>query len=135
MSMDAPGPAPGAPATMPVVPENCILWQDPDHLLTAGAGSLMEIVKTYYQESHDSAMLRRCSECGQLWLYRFYEEIDWKGGEDPTWRTWLPVASAEEADRLCATSWRAVREMRPVLLNDWPKGAPQTAFWLRGGAA
>lgn len=84
-------------------PLKCVLWRDErlDNL-----HEILETIETYLDDSHDMRRLLKCRECGQLYFYRFLEFIDYVNGEDPQYRTYIPVASAEDAAILsCLPDW------------------------------
>lgn len=62
----------------------------------------LELVKTIIDESHHIRNIKKCPECGQLYLYEFYEEIDWVSGEDPQYRALIPVQNLAEGEALGA---------------------------------
>lgn len=104
-----------------VRPEKCHLM-DLAGLAAKDIIGPMETVKAYQDESHLIRMLYRCSRCGQLYFYEFYEEIDWVDSEDPQWRTMIPVADEASAgllNRMPPMSFGAY----PAIRMDYPKEA------------
>lgn len=80
-------------------PTQCHLWtQDP--LDREELSRVLLIVREFEDDSHLSRRLLRCQDCGQLYFYEWYEEIDWSEGNDPQYSTWIPVVSAEQAEEL-----------------------------------
>jgi hypothetical protein len=57
-------------------------------------------IKVYSEESHFERGLLVCSEFGQNYFYKFYEEIDWDEGEDGLYMTWITIEDIECADEL-----------------------------------
>jgi hypothetical protein len=113
-------------------PTACALWTDPEPRLSGPLSRNFELLQQFEHESHWSRALLRCRECGQRYVYEFYEEIDWADGEDPQYRTWVPVDSDAEVDRLRQAGPGGLAGFRPCLRRDWPKGAPApTVFWVR----
>ncbi|MFH1574672.1 MAG: hypothetical protein ABIG68_11855 [Acidobacteriota bacterium] len=80
-----------------IEPARCHLWTK-SPLRDEDLKSSLEKVKTYEDESHLKRALYRCRDCGQLYLFEFYEEVDWQGGDDPQWSAWIPVTGVEQAD-------------------------------------
>jgi len=108
----------------------CVLWANPNLLKEKGVRDLFELVEPYVQESHFSRELLKCRECGQLYFREFYEEIDWEGGEDPQYITYIPVTSPEEAEPLREMDKLQLLEIRPRLQSDWPKGEARRVAWV-----
>lgn len=80
-------------------PEQCILWKKPE-LIDGPLKNHFEYLKTFTDNSHMERSLLRCRECGQLYFYEFYEEIDWESGNDPQYITLIPVRTSVEAKTL-----------------------------------
>jgi len=71
-----------------------------------------------------------------LYFYEFYEVIDWMNGNDPQYRSYLPVDSIEEADELARLSVFDILDHYPRLQSDWPTAAEHPrVFWIRRGEA
>lgn len=65
-------------------PIKCHLWQKEE--LTEQdlyTGNSFELLRTFADENHLSRCLLKRKDCGRLYFYEFYEEIDWKQGNDP----------------------------------------------------
>jgi hypothetical protein len=58
--------------------------------------------------------------------------IDWVGGNDPQYRTLIPVADEEGADRLNALDMIEILQYFPRLQSDWPKDADEPKVWWSG---
>src|SRR5579863_5345869 len=85
---------------MPPLPEfpeplECILWRSPGRL--ENIQDVLDTIETYMDDSHHMRRLVKCRECGQLYFYEFLEFVDYQDGEDPQYRTYIPVASGEDA--------------------------------------
>ncbi|MDI6739344.1 MAG: hypothetical protein QME74_03155 [Candidatus Edwardsbacteria bacterium] len=92
----------------------------------------MDTVAVYEDESHLIRKLYHCRKCGQLYFYEFYEEIDWAEGNDPQYRTMIPVADERSGDLLNLmppVSFGAY----PAIRMDYPKEAtaPQPPCWTK----
>ena len=109
-------------------PTQCVLWENP----APGARfEGFERLDTYVDDDHLSRHLLRCRECGQLYFYEFYEWIDWEGGNDPQYRTYIPVESDTEIEALKKASPFELLKYFPRLQRDWPKEAPApTVRWI-----
>jgi hypothetical protein len=99
----------------------CHLWQAqtiPESKLR------LRVVKTLVDDSHDVRSIKKCRDCGQLYLYEFHEEIDWINGEDPQYRSLTPlrsIAELHDPDGDLAD--------RPRLQWDWLK-EKETPHWV-----
>lgn len=88
--------------------------------------------------SHFVVRVLACPVCGQHCVSIFTETIDWQDGEDPQYRSVLPVTSEESAALLAASpdSLVALIESlgrdRRYLQDDWPKDAPHRTRWADG---
>lgn len=113
-----------------VRPERCHLM-DLSGLTAQDITGPMETVKAYQDESHLIRMLLRCPRCGQLYFYEFYEEVDWADGEDPQWRTLVPVADQASADAIDQLPGGALGSY-PAIHMDYPKEAtaPGQPYWV-----
>ena len=72
----------------------------------------------------------KCKECGQLYLYEFFEEIDWVDGEDPQYVTYIPVRSKGEAEEINKVGLWELQTFSPRINKDWPKGKPRRIYWM-----
>lgn len=88
------------------------------------------MVREYEEDSHLMHRLYRCRKCGQLYFYEFYEEIDWAEGNDPQYRTLVPVEDEGSAELL---SRKAPIELLayPSIRMDFPRKAkePEKPRW------
>ena len=113
-----------------ITPEFCHLWKEksPDTV------KYLQIVKEYagpFNTDADEAMrsVKKCSNCGQLY---FYEMLEWRddGGNDPIYRTIIPVKEAEDADKLAKLSQFDVLDHLPQIRYNWPDDAKHPSiFW------
>src|SRR5690606_29691657 len=110
--------------------EQCVRWtretpQQED--LYAG----LETIATYTEESHEILRLRRCTECGQLYLYQFHEEIDWIDGNDPQYRTLTPVVPKDPAKPVEQLQLGEFDFVGPTLKSDWPADVDEPKmYWV-----
>ncbi len=112
-------------------PAQCILWKEPERIVGKFA-ALFECLETFEDESHLNRCLLKCRECGQLYFYEFYEEIDWSDGDDPQYRTYIPVETPAEIELLRKSSPLELMRFTPRLMRDFPRGgkAPRCG-WIR----
>ncbi len=111
-------------------PTQCILWETPN-LLESLQQDRFERLETYVDENHLMRRLLRCRECGQLYFYEFYEEIDWEDGDDPQFVTYIPVEKPDDIERLKKASSVELSKYFPRLQRDFPKDASTpTVRWV-----
>jgi hypothetical protein len=111
-------------------PINCHLWQM-EHLTPADLHGCFERVEQFMDDSHHTRSLLKCRRCGQLYFYEFYEWIDWEGGNDPQYQTYIPVESQEDIDSLLNTNEFTILSFSPRLQSDFPRDAREPkVFWI-----
>jgi hypothetical protein len=59
-------------------PTQGVLWEHPE-LVLEPLKDRFERIDTYVDESHLMRFLLKCRECGQLYFFELYEEINWEG--------------------------------------------------------
>lgn len=69
-------------------PVQCHLWQK--EALTK-EDFAFETVRTFADESHFERAVIRCAQCGQHYFYEWIEEVDWDGGNDKMYNTFIPI--------------------------------------------
>ena len=112
-------------------PTQCELWAKPE-LVLKPTKERFELVETFADESHFWRYLLRCRECGQQYFFEFYEQIDWEGGDDPQYSTYVPVETDAEITLLKATAPFGLLDFVPRLHKDFPKGAKEPAArWVK----
>src|SRR5687768_7551684 len=80
----------------------------------------LALVRTISDTSHHSEDLKRCSSCGGFWFYRFYERVDFSGGDD-TITVWYSPVTQQEASQIMQTEGRPDLRFlsnRPSLIQD-----------------
>lgn len=114
-------------------PTQCHLWQA-EKLNPQDLYGCFESLEDFGEEdTHFRRALMRCKSCGQLYYYEFYEWIDWEGGNDPQYRTWVPVESREEIEELNKTDHISLLKYFPRLQSDFPRDATEAkVFWVGG---
>jgi hypothetical protein len=113
-------------------PTQCALWKKPELIDEPNRRDRFELLDTYVDESHLFRDLLKCEECGQLYCFEFYEEIDWEDGNDPQYSTYIPVETGAEIQILRKASPLKLLEHLPQLRRDFPKDAksPKT-YWAK----
>jgi hypothetical protein len=112
------------------LPLDCHLWKKQN--LTHSDLACLEEVERYIDDSRLIRSLRRCKECGHLYLYQLIEVIDYALGHDSQYRTYLPVDSGEDVPDLMKSRTKSIGEFAPSLHSDWPKGFSEPeVFWVR----
>jgi len=114
-------------------PLNCHLWTKPDVTIEDLRNSL-EDIKTYEEDSHLLRTLKKCKTCGQLFFYEFFEEVDWVGGNDPQYLTWIPVENEKIGDELNTINGGELNKS-PRIVQNWPSDAkdPPVPKKISGG--
>jgi hypothetical protein len=108
-------------------PEQCALWRSPE--VVRDSHEIFEAVVTYQDESDHRRVLLKCRECGHLYFYEMYEPCHW-GDDDPVYRTYIPVASAEQATEVAALSVWDVARCAPAIHENWSRGKDRSEiFW------
>lgn len=82
-----------------------------------------DLVERFDDTSHLMHSLIKCRECGQLYYYEYYDEVDYEDGDEPVFLTYIPVDTDEEIERLKAMSRSELMSVVPRLHYDIPKGA------------
>jgi hypothetical protein len=103
-------------------PTQCVLWEYPE-LVLEPLKDRFERIDTYVDESHLMRSLLKCRECGQLYFFEFYEEINWEGGNDLQYSTYIPVETEDEIKTLKTASPFKLLDFSPRLQRDFPKDA------------
>ena len=112
-------------------PEACILWREPERAAANIGRDCFDLVEVVFEDSHSWRNILRCRECGQLYLYDFFEMVDWEDGEDPQYWMWIPVGSPEEAAEIKGLPTEALSDVYPRLQRDYPKGATAPKlYWV-----
>lgn len=117
---------------MSAVGLHCTLRTDPGIVGSRPLKAQFEMVETIVKTDHWWRYLLRCRCCGTLYLFTFYETIDWASGRDPQTSTWIPVASEEDAVPLRDAPMDDLSGFVPRLVKDWPSGldAPEIKWVL-----
>jgi hypothetical protein len=115
-----------------ITPLQCHLWQKKTISTSDIGPDTFTVLRTYEDESHFIRRLLQCKDCGQLYFYEFTEEIDWERGEDPQYRTFIPVPSEAEAEVLNQLQPIELLQFFPRLQSDWPaNAAAPIVSWIK----
>lgn len=112
-----------------MIPTQCQLWHK-EHLTNEDIqiDRHFECVNTFGEGTHEVKRLLRCKDCDQLYMYEYYEWIDWIAGDDPSMCLFLPVESEEEARRVATLPTADLLRLEPHVRGDWPE---RTIRWVR----
>lgn len=97
------------------LPTKCHLWKSlpsKDKLFSA-----FQDVKNYRNDYHNTRDLKRCKKCGQLYFHEFYEEVDFRDGDDREYNCFIPVDSVDAADELNKLSRFQLTRFSSIFLN------------------
>jgi hypothetical protein len=127
-----PSRAEGMPLTISIpTPAQCHLWLKEDLSPADLDGTTFERLHTYDDDSHLNRRLLRCTDCGQLYFYEFYEEIDHDNSEDPQYRTYIPVTDEADAAKLAKMWPFELLTFTPRLQRDFPREAKHPSVcWI-----
>jgi hypothetical protein len=103
-------------------PIGCAYWNKPEAMPSDELIKSSDLIERFDDTSHLMHALIKCRECGQLYFYEFYDEIDWENGDDPMYMTYIPVSTREEIDQLKAMSRSEILTVFPRLHYDILKG-------------
>jgi len=100
------------------------------------ARSARRIEAELIDESHFIVTIQVCSVCSQRFVSVFTETIDWVDGEDPQYRTLLPITDLEcaalKADGVSEARLNALGPDRRSLRHDFPKGGLARSYRGKG---
>lgn len=113
--------------------QKCSLWNIDEQDKFSSLPFVLTPVKTYIEDDDLVRKLFRCTECEQLYFYEYIEDTDWNEGNDPQYRTLIPVDSENQADRMSKMSEVDILRFSPRLQNDWSKDAKEKTGWFWSG--
>lgn len=112
-----------------VLPIKCHLWTK--DILTPNDFYSLEQVERYTDDDHFIRQLMRCSICGQYYYKEFLEHIDWVNGNDPQYRTYIPIKYDQQViKRLNALDEFEIHLVSPRLLDDWEADDQRKIRWI-----
>jgi hypothetical protein len=111
-------------------PEQCHLWQKDSLVVADLSMDDFTIVEDICDDEHDIRKLLQCNQCGQRYFYEFHEEIDWVNGNDPQYRTYVPVQTDEEIRLLKQTDYWFINSFYPRLQWNWSSDNTHTIMWI-----
>lgn len=113
-------------------PTQCVLWENPELIRQDTMKDRFELLDTYEDDSHLRRYLLKCRECGQRYFFEFYEEVDWVGGNDSQYSTYIPVETDDEVEKLKKTDQFQLLQFYPRLQVDFPKDAKEPkVHWMK----
>lgn len=110
-------------------PTQCHLWQQ--HVEPKDLEDSFRIVTSFLEESHDIRRLVECTKCQQQYFFEFHEDAYWEDGQDRQYRTYIPVSSKDELNRLLQTDHISILNFFPRLQLDWQGSGEATIRWIR----
>lgn len=87
-------------------------------------------IKTYEDDSHLKRKLLKHLPSGELYFYEYREEIDWMNGNDPQYRSYIPVSSEEVADDMNELGMVEILGCQPRIMNDWLADGTRNVKWV-----
>ncbi|MFA7157338.1 MAG: hypothetical protein WC123_06590 [Bacilli bacterium] len=75
-----------------MIPKQCHLWQKEK---IDSSDFNFEEIKTYFESSHEWRHLKRCKQCGQLYISDNIEWVDYFDGNDEVNTQLVPVSEEE----------------------------------------
>lgn len=105
-------------------PTQCHLWQK-EELIPSDFD--FENIKKIIESSHFDCGILRCKKCEQLYFYQSYEEVDFEGGNDSQYDTYIPIESENEANVMAKLSPIELLQFSPRL--QWDSNNP-TIKWI-----
>ena len=88
------------------------------------------VLKVYTEGSHEARRCIQHNDSGEIYLYDLVEEVDMKHGNDPQYRTYIPVTDVAHADTLATLSSGALQTMTPRLVDNWFADDTRTTQWV-----
>lgn len=92
--------------------------------------------RIFIDKSHLRVTVRQCPQCGQSFLYVFIETVDWVNGEDPQYRSLLPLTEDELRafieSEFTESTLQGLRVPRCCLQRDLPDSDPPRVYWSAG---
>ena len=80
--------------------------------------SCLEVVEVLFDDgSHYERSVKRCKVCGAWFLYDFIEYVNYAGGDDEIYCTFVQADSRENALRMHESN-KPIREFFPAICDD-----------------
>jgi hypothetical protein len=97
-----------------------------------------ESIAYLIDDPHDIVRIVSCPSCAQRYVCVTTEFVDWQDGEDPIYRSIVPL-TVDESERMRAQGanvdlrWiESLGSGRRHLCTSWPKGKDQSVYWSEG---
>ena len=89
-----------------------------------------KLIKSLTEETHLFKRILKCNKCGQIYLYVFFETIDWERPNEPQFTTFIPVKNKKEAEELNNKTVFELNYMIPRLQHRTLHDDPGTIEWV-----
>lgn len=112
-------------------------WQQ-DATAVTSAFCALKIDTYLIDESHYIVTIRHCLKCSQKFLSLMTEIVDYVDGDDPQYRTFMPITTDESekliqlGDFITNKHLASIGIGRRSLRWDYPKGAMLRIYWGTG---
>ncbi len=88
-------------------------------------------IKRLVEEDHLRRSILKCDKCEQIYFYEYLEERAWLDPEiDPVYKTYIPVNTVEEAEKLNEKSSVELSDIFPRLVDDLTANGTRILKWL-----
>ena len=91
--------------------------------------SHFKILKKYSEDDHFSRSFIQHIPSNDLYFYEFKEERYY--GNDPQYRTFIPVNNEKEADVINKRDYLEIHAISPRLLHDWRSDDTRIIAWVK----
>lgn len=76
---------------------------------------MFDTVEIIHDSSHLTYRILRCKDCGAIFVYEFKEFMNFDGGGDEMYLTYVQVESEEAAKKFV---WDSIRMTKPQIFQD-----------------
>ncbi|MEM1372925.1 MAG: hypothetical protein AAGF78_00945 [Pseudomonadota bacterium] len=110
--------------------KQCRLYKAPEETLALPMDEAFTLLKER-DGSHEWGYILACRDCGQHFVFDAVEIVDFVGGDDALYISYIPAADLAEAERIFELSPWELLKIRPALRKDFPTGASKpTITWV-----
>ena len=92
--------------------ELCCLFNRPESELNNAMRDQLENLKTIHESSHLDYIVKKCKNCGAIFLFEFKEWVNFGGGSDEIYLTWVQVEHDAIAKHF---DWNNIRCHKPQI--------------------
>jgi UDP-N-acetylmuramate-alanine ligase len=89
-----------------------------------------EMIKVYINDDHFIRKLLKHIPSDELYFYEFKEDIDYVNGNDPQYRTYIPVKDEVKADEINKLDIFGIHTISPRLIDDWLADDTRRTLWI-----